>query len=46
LAAAVRTVLTDANAYGLRARETARRDFSMDTVAGRLITAYAAAVTR
>ena len=46
LAAAVRTVLADAGAYGRRARETARRDFTMSAVASRLLTVYRQAATR
>jgi len=46
LAAAVRTVLADADAYGQRARVTARRDFSMSAVADRLMTVYRQAAVR
>lgn len=46
LARAVRTVLAEECAYSRRARETARRDFSMCAVASQLFTVYRQAVDR
>jgi len=40
LARAVKTVLSDLDGYGLRAGETARREFGMAAVADRLLTQY------
>ena len=40
MAAAVTAVLADPASYGRRARETARREFGMDAIADRLLTAY------
>lgn len=45
-AAAVRTVLADADGFGRRARAAARRDFSMSAVAQRLLTVYRRAAIR
>jgi glycosyltransferase involved in cell wall biosynthesis len=45
-AAAVRAVLHDADAYGQRASETARRNFAMDRVARRLLAVYQGAIHR
>lgn len=44
LSSAITAVLADSEAYGRRARETARRDFAMRTVAHRLLAAYQEAV--
>ena len=46
LASAVCTVLADADEYGRRARDTARRDFSMTAVANRLVAIYRQAIAR
>lgn len=46
LTTAVKSVLSDAGAYGERARETARRDFGMGAVADRLLGIYRVAATR
>jgi glycosyltransferase involved in cell wall biosynthesis len=45
-AAAVRTVLADADEFGRRASETARRDFAMGQVARRLLAVYEEAIDR
>jgi glycosyltransferase involved in cell wall biosynthesis len=46
LTAAVKAILSDAGAYGRRARATARRDFGMRVVVDRLLGIYRVAATR